>query len=75
MNINLETRYTILESDRQQFHYEPRNESAARVCVCVSLNALRMAARLMNSWMNEACINEWLNESIELVAALKNTAQ
>lgn len=51
MNINLETRYTILESDSQQFHYEPRNESAVCVCVyvCVSLNALRMAARLMNS--------------------------
>lgn len=47
MNINLETRYTILESDRQQFHYEPRNESG--VCACVSLNALRMDAR-----MNEA---------------------
>lgn len=35
MNINLETRYTILESDSQQFHYEPRNEAAVCVCVCV----------------------------------------
>lgn len=72
MNINLETRYTILESDSQQFHYEPRNESAVCVCVFECTSNGRTVNKLLNEW---SCINEWLNESIELVAALKSTAQ